>query len=54
MRIVHLTETVVPTAPKKTAKELRHERCVLMVANQKIKDRAEAKKFRYMLETKVS
>lgn len=50
MRIVHLNEKVTTPAPKKSAKELRHERCVLMVANQTIKDRAEAEKFRYLLE----
>lgn len=50
MRIVHLNEKVVAPIQKKSAKELRHERCVLMVANQTLKDRAEAQKYRYLLE----
>lgn len=54
MRIVHLTNTVVEKAPKKTAKELRHERCVLELANQRIKDRADAIKFFALLDQKVS
>ena len=53
MRIVHLSDTIVPTPPKKTPKELRHERCVLWVANQYIKDAKEAKKWREKLEANL-
>ena len=54
MRIVHLTSANQIVQPKKSAKERLHERCVLMVANQTLKDRAEAEKFRYLLERGIS
>jgi hypothetical protein len=38
MRIVHVALDKVDLPKKKTAKELRLERCVLMLKNQRIKD----------------
>jgi hypothetical protein len=52
MRIVHLTNTVVEKAPKKTAKQIRDVRITLMLANQRIKDRADAEKFFKLLDTR--
>jgi len=42
MRIVHVALEAVDLPKKKTAKEQRLERCVLMLKNQRIKDKQKA------------
>lgn len=49
MKIVHLQTDTSQVVVKKTVKEQKHERCVLMVANQKIKDRQKVNKFASLL-----
>jgi hypothetical protein len=42
MKIVHVALEKVDLPKRKTAKELKHERCVLMIKNQQVKDRQKA------------
>lgn len=51
MRIAYIANLDEQLPPKKTAKEERLQRCLLMVKNQRIKDRKKAEK---LFETRLA
>lgn len=51
MRIAYIANLEIQPSVKKTAKEEKIERCLLMIRNQRIKDRKKAEK---LFETRLT